>query len=283
MPFESDRGEGRSVLALLVAALLVQAPPLKPCLVQTVHARCGSVAVAENRAFPNRRTIRLRVVVIPSLRKPAAPDAFTFVAGGPGGAATELTSFVVDRFWRIRETRDIVLVDQRGTGGSNRLECPPPKAVRTKARRAPVRRIVPPLAPRRPDAVRNPGGGGRPRGGAACAGLPAARRLRRLVRRDRRADVPGALPAVDAHGRPRRRHGGRRAVLRAVRRQRPARARRRRRALLGRSLLHQGRSRAGERLHAARPAWDTKHRQQTADGQTDDRRRPRRHRPDRCC
>ena len=68
------------------------------------------------------------------MRKPAAPDAFTFIAGGPGGVATELTQFVRDRFWRIRETKDIVLVDQRGVGGSNPLECPEPgKDVKTPA------------------------------------------------------------------------------------------------------------------------------------------------------
>jgi pimeloyl-ACP methyl ester carboxylesterase len=101
--------------------------------VQAVPARCASVVVPEDRARPGGRRIRLRVVIVPSARRPAAPDAFTFLTGGPGGAATELTSFARERFAELHRTRDILLVDQRGTGGSNRLECRPPTGVNGKA------------------------------------------------------------------------------------------------------------------------------------------------------
>jgi pimeloyl-ACP methyl ester carboxylesterase len=84
--------------------------------------------VPENRANPKGRTIGLKVVVIPAKRKPAASDAFTFLAGGPGGAAaTEMPSTTMATWPYVHERHDIVLVDQRGTGGSNPLSCAAPK------------------------------------------------------------------------------------------------------------------------------------------------------------
>jgi pimeloyl-ACP methyl ester carboxylesterase len=116
------------IAALTLAVPAAQAKlPLRPCVVQAVNARCGTLVVPEDRARPAGRTIGLRVVVIPSRTKPARPDAFTYLAGGPGGAAaTEMPSAALATWDRVHEHHDIVLVDQRGTGGSNRLMCPPP-------------------------------------------------------------------------------------------------------------------------------------------------------------
>ena len=63
--------------------------PPKPCVVQGIDARCGTFVVPENRAKPNGRTIGLNVVVLPAFSKPARKDAVTYLAGGPGDAATE--------------------------------------------------------------------------------------------------------------------------------------------------------------------------------------------------
>jgi pimeloyl-ACP methyl ester carboxylesterase len=93
--------------------------PPKPCVVQGVEARCGTFAVPENRARPNGRRIGLRVVVLPALTKPAREDAVAYLAGGPGDAATQQA---VDQGWQssaLRLHRDLLLVDQRGTGGSS--------------------------------------------------------------------------------------------------------------------------------------------------------------------
>lgn len=46
------------------------------------------------------------------------------LAGGPGQAATELAPLALGPFAPVRERRDVVLVDQRGTGKSNRIDCP---------------------------------------------------------------------------------------------------------------------------------------------------------------
>jgi pimeloyl-ACP methyl ester carboxylesterase len=115
-------------LAAAVASLAHPALPLKPCVAQYIPARCGTLQVPENRAKPGGRMIGLKVVVIPSKRKPAARDAFTFLAGGPGNAAaTEMPSNAMAMWPYVHERRDILLVDQRGTGGSNALTCASPK------------------------------------------------------------------------------------------------------------------------------------------------------------
>jgi pimeloyl-ACP methyl ester carboxylesterase len=121
------------VLATALAILLAAAPaspakvPLRACAVQGVPAKCGTLLVPENRDTGFGPRIGLRIVVVPARRKPARPDAFTYLAGGPGGAATEQTA-VVNSIWSgVHERRDILLVDQRGTGGSHPLACPPPE------------------------------------------------------------------------------------------------------------------------------------------------------------
>lgn len=65
------------------------------------------------------------MAVIPALARDPAPDPLFLLAGGPGQAATEAFGPVLGAFERVRKTRDLVLVDQRGTGSSNPLRCDP--------------------------------------------------------------------------------------------------------------------------------------------------------------
>lgn len=89
----------------------------------SVAARCGWLEVAENRAEPAGRRIRLHVAVIPALRLQPAADPLFVLSGGPGQAASDFYTAISAAFARVRRDRDIVLVDQRGTGRSNRLDC----------------------------------------------------------------------------------------------------------------------------------------------------------------
>ena len=93
--------------------------PPEPCVVQGIDARCGTFVVPENRAKPNGRTIGLHVVVLPAFSKPARKDAVAYLAGGPGGAATEQAADLSRQLSALNLYRDILLVDQRGTGRSN--------------------------------------------------------------------------------------------------------------------------------------------------------------------
>ena len=79
----------------------------------------------EDRSAPSGRRIALAVMVLPATGTPPAADAVFFISGGPGQAATRSADAVAEEHAATRRTRDIVLVDQRGTGGSNGLPCVP--------------------------------------------------------------------------------------------------------------------------------------------------------------
>ncbi|MGH2934554.1 MAG: alpha/beta fold hydrolase [Gaiellaceae bacterium] len=88
-----------------------------------VSAWCGRLAVPEDPRRPRGRTISLRVAVLPATERPAEGALF-YLEGGPGGAATASAVRVNELFAQVARNRDLVLVDQRGTGGSSRLACP---------------------------------------------------------------------------------------------------------------------------------------------------------------
>ncbi len=89
----------------------------------SIPARCGRLEVPEDRDHPDGRRISLKVLVLPSPQQPAAGALF-YLEGGPGGAATDSVRTVDELFGKINAHRDIVLVDQRGTGGSHAMACP---------------------------------------------------------------------------------------------------------------------------------------------------------------
>ena len=92
--------------------------PPEPCVVEGIDARCGTFVVPENRAKQNGHTIGLHVVVLPASSKPVRKDAVTYLAGGPGDAATEQAANLSQQLPVLNTNRDILLIDQRGTGQS---------------------------------------------------------------------------------------------------------------------------------------------------------------------
>jgi pimeloyl-ACP methyl ester carboxylesterase len=88
-------------------------------------ALCGTHEVWENRASQAGRRIAIQIAVIPARRRGAEPDPLVVLAGGPGQGAIALAKQVAPLFSRLNDSRDIVLIDQRGTGGSNPLDCEP--------------------------------------------------------------------------------------------------------------------------------------------------------------
>ena len=89
----------------------------------TVNARCGKLAVYEDQAQKTGRKIDLNIAVVPAVSRSPQPDALFLLAGGPGQAATEAFLPMISVFDRLHQKRDIVLVDQRGTGEFNPLRC----------------------------------------------------------------------------------------------------------------------------------------------------------------
>lgn len=89
-----------------------------------VAARCAHLEVPEDRASPGGRTLRLRLAWVPADDVDmAADDPVFFLAGGPGQSALDVWPQVDPAFAQVGRQRHVVLVDQRGTGGSNRLDC----------------------------------------------------------------------------------------------------------------------------------------------------------------
>ena len=98
---------------------------LKPCNNPslTSDALCVKYEVFENRATRTGRRIPLNIILLPAKSSKPAPDPLFYLAGGPGAAAT---GYADAPFMEgLRRNRDVVLVDQRGTGESNPLNCAP--------------------------------------------------------------------------------------------------------------------------------------------------------------
>ncbi len=123
-----------SLLLLALPVLAAAEPPGKgiaftrcqlahPITSSRVPARCGVLEVPEDWTRPGGRRIGLRVAVVPSDNPRAQPDPVFVLAGGPGQAITEVYPRIAFAFERLGRDRDIVLVDQRGTGGSNGFTC----------------------------------------------------------------------------------------------------------------------------------------------------------------
>src|SRR5205814_9642382 len=85
---------------------------------------CGKLTVFENRETRTGRTIDLNVVVLPAFDQKHKAEPLFDLAGGPGAASTEAAAFYVGPGKAYRRRHDVVCVDQRGTGKSNRLAIP---------------------------------------------------------------------------------------------------------------------------------------------------------------
>ena len=94
-----------------------------PGLKTSLKAECGKLNVFEDQVNQSGRQIELNLAVIPAVSRSPAPDPIFFLAGGPGEAATQSYPLISSAFQLINQKRDIVLVDQRGTGDSNYLAC----------------------------------------------------------------------------------------------------------------------------------------------------------------
>jgi pimeloyl-ACP methyl ester carboxylesterase len=98
---------------------------LKPCRLKGVEhgALCGVLKRPLNPAQPQGTQIDLHFAVMPALARNKLPDPVFFFAGGPGQSAIDLAGPVSAMLSRFGNRRDIVLIDQRGTGRSASLMC----------------------------------------------------------------------------------------------------------------------------------------------------------------
>lgn len=119
------------LLGLFLPTVAAAQLPLIPCTVNKTSGLCGTYSVAENRAHPKGRRIPLRIFVVPASSAQKQPDPLFLIDGGPGISAVDNLGNLADVFFRvIARDRDIVAVEERGTGQSNPLRCPSSSAPR---------------------------------------------------------------------------------------------------------------------------------------------------------
>lgn len=120
---------GRRLVAACVLACASQAgvaaPSLQPCRLDGIEhtARCGRLERPLDPARADGPRVTLHYALIPALARHKLPDPVFFLAGGPGQSAIEVAAQVQAMLSRFANRRDIVLLDQRGTGRSAPLAC----------------------------------------------------------------------------------------------------------------------------------------------------------------
>ncbi|KAF1703054.1 alpha/beta hydrolase [Pseudoxanthomonas suwonensis] len=104
--------------------LRFQACTLAGASARSVQARCATYEVPEDPENPDGRRIALDIAWLPATEAGAGlADPVFFLAGGPGQSAVQVWPQLDPAFAEVRRQRHVVLVDQRGTGGSNQLQC----------------------------------------------------------------------------------------------------------------------------------------------------------------
>ena len=115
-----------AVVVFMSHVSIAQQPLATPAIVEekTVESSEGSITRGKFRVWENRQTktgrqIHLDFIVVHAQSKEPKPDPLFFIVGGPGQAATTVAARFQNHW--VRKDRDIILINQRGTGGDNRL------------------------------------------------------------------------------------------------------------------------------------------------------------------
>jgi len=118
------------LLLLLLSALACANAVAAPAIGETCHLsghseplRCVTIDVPLDPARADAGALPLHVTIAAAVRETAVADPLFVLAGGPGQAGSDIVFLLDVAFARVRTTRDIVLIDQRGTGRSGRLAC----------------------------------------------------------------------------------------------------------------------------------------------------------------
>ncbi len=118
-----------AALLALAAAAGAETLELEDCRITagpgfpSIKARCGTMPRPLDPSDPGSPAIGLRVAVVPALNLNPEPDPVVPIAGGPGQGSVEFYLQARAAFEDLRRNRDILLIDQRGTGESARMDC----------------------------------------------------------------------------------------------------------------------------------------------------------------
>ena len=143
----------RLLLTLISATVAVALPataaaqptpsiPTTPCPKLQPDARCGHVDVPLDRSRASSQTIPIGFVLLPRTKpaEPAAEPIFV-VFGGPGDAASANTNAVLRNFGALRGNHDIVVIDYRGEGRSDAIDCTPLQHLSTNSMNVVIRAV----------------------------------------------------------------------------------------------------------------------------------------------
>ena len=95
----------------------------------SVRARCVTLEVPLDYDGHSSERIKLHVAVVAARAARPEPDPVVLLSGGPGQSASQSLVELRHLFRGLREHREIVVVDQRGTGASSALDCPGTRVV----------------------------------------------------------------------------------------------------------------------------------------------------------
>lgn len=112
--------------AWLAAGPALAGPALQACRIDGIpnELQCGQLQRPLDPARPDGVKVDIHYLVVPAMARNKQPDAVLMLAGGPGQSAIQLAARVLPRMARLNNRRDLVFIDQRGTGRSAPLECP---------------------------------------------------------------------------------------------------------------------------------------------------------------
>ena len=130
--FPLFRHKGLS-LGLGLALLLIATPGQAEQVPSATHAcrvegmpnelLCGVVKRPLDPAHPEGVQIDVHYLVVPAMARNKQTDPVLMLAGGPGQSAIGVAPAVMSRLTRLNNRRDLVFIDQRGTGKSAPLQC----------------------------------------------------------------------------------------------------------------------------------------------------------------
>lgn len=100
-------------------------PQLERCAIDGIAQRvwCGRLNRALDPSHPEDLRFDLHFVVVPALARRKHPDPVMVLAGGPGQSAIDVAGQLRSVLARVNNRRDLIFVDQRGTGRSAPLRC----------------------------------------------------------------------------------------------------------------------------------------------------------------
>ena len=154
IPMRSSRhGIVAFLLILLTGAPAGAQLKLHDCRIDGELVRCGTLQVAENPKTPGGRQLALTIMMRPHTDPGKGKEPLFVLKGGPGERATANAEETLRMFRGLGRDRDLVLLDQRGTGGAGELQCEvaehafivpldPQQCLRTLSEKADVRQYT---------------------------------------------------------------------------------------------------------------------------------------------